>query len=79
MSDQNASKQTPPSNWQLPDGFENTLESGIIKAAVGATTGIVLGSLLFKSGKGWRSAGVAMGVGVAVGSTVERAYCSKQQ
>ncbi len=73
MSDANSSKQAPPNNWQLPDGIENVLESGIIKAAVGATAGAVFGGLLFKSGKGWRSASVAMGVGVAVGSSMERA------
>ena len=63
--------------WQLPDGIENVIESGIIKASVGAATGALLGTILFRSGKGWRSAGVAVGVGVAVGSTVERAWNNK--
>jgi hypothetical protein len=77
MSTEETPKPSSPSNWKLPDGIEDVLESGIIKATVGAATGAVLGTLLFKSGKGWRSAGAAMGVGVAVGSTVERAMCSK--
>ena len=70
-------KEVPPSNWQLPEGIENVIESGIIKASVGAVTGAVVGSLLFKSGNGWRSAGIAMGMGVALGSTLERAMHSK--
>mmetsp|Transcript_6911 Transcript_6911/g.20742 ORF Transcript_6911/g.20742 Transcript_6911/m.20742 type:complete len:103 (-) Transcript_6911:169-477(-) len=59
--------------WKLPDGIEDHIESGLIKSAVGATVGGVVGLVLFRSGKGWRAASVAMGVGVAVGSTVERA------
>ncbi len=70
-------EQPSPPTWQLPEGIENVIESGIIKASVGAVTGAVVGSVLFKSGSGWRSAGAAMGVGVALGSTVERAWFSK--
>lgn len=59
--------------WKLPAGIEDHIESGLIKSAVGATVGGVVGLVLFRSGKGWRAASAAMGVGVAVGSTVERA------
>lgn len=78
MPSDNTPKQVPSKSWQLPDGIENVIESGIIKAAVGAAAGAALGSLLFKSGKGWRSAGAAMGVGVAFGSTLERAWDSNK-
>ena len=77
MSNDNIPDQNPKSNWQLPDGIEDAIESGIIKATIGAATGALIGTLLFKSGKGYRAAGAAMGVGVAVGSTVERALCPK--
>lgn len=75
----NNPNQEPQSNWKLPEGIENSVEVGIIKATIGAATGLVVGSLLFKSGKGWRSASVAMGVGVALGSSIERAWCSKTE
>ena len=77
MSNDNRPDRNSTSNWQLPDGIENALESGIIMAFIGTATGAMLGTLMFKSGKGYRAAGAAMGVGVAVGSTVERAWCSK--
>jgi Domain of unknown function (DUF543) len=60
------------SSWKLPDGIEDHLEDGLIKAAVGVAVGGALGMLLFKSGKGWRSAAAASGLGVAVGSTYSR-------
>jgi len=60
-------------NWKLPDGIENHIEAGIIKTAAGAVAGGLVGAVLFKSGTGWRSASVALGVGAAIGSTVERA------
>ena len=59
--------------WKLPDGIEVHIESGLIKTAAGAVAGGIVGAVLFKSGKGWRGASVAMGVGAAIGSTVERA------
>ena len=62
----------PNNSWKLPDGIEDHLEDGLIKAAVCVTVGGALGMLLFKSGKGWRSAAVASGLGVAVGSTYSR-------
>ena len=77
MTTDSSPNQDPKNNWQLPDGIENAIESGIIKATVGAATGALLGSLMFKAGKGWRSAGIAMGVGIAVGSQLQRAYYSK--
>ena len=63
---------TPRSSWKLPDGIEDHLEDGILKAVVGMGVGGALGMLLFRSGKGWRSASVATGLGVAVGSTYAR-------
>lgn len=77
MSNSDQHDKDTESQWKLPDGIENVIESGIVKATIGAGTGAVLGSLLFKSGKGWRSASIAMGVGVAVGSSIERALCSE--
>ena len=64
--------------WKLPDGIEDHIESGIIKAVAGATVGGLVGCILFKSGSGWRSASVAAGVGTAVGSTIERAMVKKE-
>mmetsp|Transcript_15755 Transcript_15755/g.19208 ORF Transcript_15755/g.19208 Transcript_15755/m.19208 type:complete len:81 (+) Transcript_15755:44-286(+) len=77
-SNNNKSPDSQPMiNWKLPDGIEDTIESGILKVAAGGLVGAVLGLGLFKSGKGWRSAGIAMGVGVAIGSTAERALKAK--
>ena len=59
--------------WKLPEGTEEALESGILKAAAGAVAGGLVGAVLFRSGNGMRAGSVALGVGVAVGSTVERA------
>jgi hypothetical protein len=56
-----------------------TLYTGVIKTAVGAAVGGLAGLVLFRSGKGWRAAGVAAGVGVALGSTVERAMAGSLQ
>jgi uncharacterized protein YcfJ len=64
-------------NWKLPDGIEDHIEAGLIKTAAGAVAGGLVGAVLFKSGKGWRSASVAFGVGTALGSAVERAYNEK--
>mmetsp|Transcript_2083 Transcript_2083/g.3793 ORF Transcript_2083/g.3793 Transcript_2083/m.3793 type:complete len:80 (+) Transcript_2083:129-368(+) len=64
-------------HWKLPDGIEDHIESGIIKAAAGALAGGIVGAILFRSGSGMRSASVALGVGAAVGSTIERAYATK--
>ena len=44
----------------------------LIKTAVGATVGGIMGLVLFKSGQGRRASAVATGVGVAIGSTYER-------
>mmetsp|Transcript_20614 Transcript_20614/g.25488 ORF Transcript_20614/g.25488 Transcript_20614/m.25488 type:complete len:81 (+) Transcript_20614:144-386(+) len=68
-----SSNPTPPTQWKLPEGIEDDIYSGVIKGAIGASIGTALGLIMFRSGKGWRAAGAAMGVGVAVGSTVERA------
>lgn len=71
-------EKTPiPGNWKLPDGIEDHIESGLIKAAAGAVAGGLVGAILFKSGSGMRSASMALGVGAAVGSTVQRAYLSQ--
>jgi uncharacterized protein YcfJ len=45
---------------------------GMIKTAIGATVGGVLGIILFRSGNGTRAASVATGIGIAAGSTYER-------
>ncbi len=77
MSSNDTPAESSQSTWQLPDGIEDVIESGIIKASVGALAGGLVGSILFKSGNGMRPASVAMGMGVALGSTVERACYSK--
>jgi Domain of unknown function (DUF543) len=64
------------SSWKLPDGIEDHLEDGVYKVLAGAAAGGIVGLLLFKSGRGWRSASVATGVGMAVGSTLTRIYGS---
>lgn len=53
--------------------FTGGVYPGIIHTAVGVTVGGIAGMLLFKSGKGNRAMSVATGVGVAIGSTYERA------
>lgn len=58
--------------WQLPTGIEKHLETGVIKAASGMVVGGIMGMLLFKSGKGYRTASVVTGLGVAMGSTYTR-------
>eukprot|EP00552_Chaetoceros_brevis_P000626 CAMPEP_0197738712 /NCGR_PEP_ID=MMETSP1435-20131217/16060_1 /TAXON_ID=426625 /ORGANISM="Chaetoceros brevis, Strain CCMP164" /LENGTH=77 /DNA_ID=CAMNT_0043327723 /DNA_START=15 /DNA_END=248 /DNA_ORIENTATION=- len=68
------SEENSKGSWRLPDGIEDHIESGLIKGAVGAVAGGVLGAIFFKSGKGWRSASAAFGIGTAIGSTAERAY-----
>lgn len=74
-----ASDSTPPpvnasavGNWKLPNGIEDHIEDGVIKMTAGILIGGTLGVLLFKSGKGWRSASIASGLGVAMGSTYVR-------
>jgi len=49
-----------------------SLLPGLIKTVAGATIGGLLGLALFRTGKGYRSASIAAGVGVALGSTYER-------
>jgi hypothetical protein len=44
-----------------------------MKAAAGVAVGSLLGLAMFRSGKGWRSAAATAGLGVALGSTYERA------
>lgn len=60
------------SPWKLPDGIEEHLEAGLIKAAVGVAVGGAVGLLLFRAGQGGRATAVAAGFGVAVGSTAAR-------
>jgi hypothetical protein len=55
------------------------LKDGLLNCVVGASLGGAVGVLLFKSGKGYRAASVAAGVGVAVGSTLERLSFEWQQ
>ena len=53
-------------------------EIGIMKSAVGAAAGAAVGMILFRSGGGYRAASTAAGVGVAWGSTYERATAAKK-
>lgn len=55
------------------------LKDGLLNCVVGASLGGAMGVLLFKSGKGYRTASVAAGVGVALGSTLERLTFEWQQ
>ena len=57
---------------QIPESVIPHMESGLLKSAVGATFGGIFGLVFFRGGKGWRMASVGAGVGVALGSTVER-------
>lgn len=57
---------------QIPKAAIPHLESAILKSAVGMTTGAVFGLVFFRGGKGWRMASVGAGLGVALGSSVER-------
>jgi hypothetical protein len=52
---------------------------GLIHTFVGVTVGGLAGMLLFKSGKGNRAMSMATGLGVALGSTYERAVAKTQQ
>ena len=61
-----------PAKLQIPESAIPHMESGLLKSAVGATVGGVFGLVFFRGGKGWRMASVGAGVGVALGSTVER-------
>lgn len=73
-----AMDQESSSKWQLPVGIEAHLETGLLKAAVGVAVGGAVGMILFRSGKGWRTASAVTGLGVAVGSTYTRVtYKSK--
>ena len=83
-TDESSSSSTPPSNppqqtssfeptWQLPKGIENHIEALVIKSAIGIAIGAPIGFLAFRSGRGANAAaGMAFGVGCAVGSFVER-------
>lgn len=71
--------QNSVGNWKLPNGIEDHIEDGIIKMTVGVLVGGTLGMLLFKSGKGWRSASIASGLGVAMGSTYIRFMSTMNQ
>jgi Domain of unknown function (DUF543) len=73
-SGSDSSSSSSSSHWKLPDGIEDHLEDGVYKVLAGATAGGIVGLLLFKSGRGWRSASMATGVGMAVGSTLTRIY-----
>jgi hypothetical protein len=51
--------------------FQST--TGLINCAVGGIAGGLFGLVAFRSGGGWRGACAAAGVGVGLGSTLERA------
>ena len=65
--------KSPSTTWKLPDGIEIHIESGVIKATAGVLVGSLAGAVLFRSGKGWRAASAAMGMGIGIGSAVGRA------
>ena len=44
----------------------------LVKTAIGVAVGGVVGTIMFRRGKGSRAASIATGVGVAAGSTYER-------
>ena len=67
------------STWKLPDGIEEHIYSGLVKGTVGVVAGAAVGAIMFKSGKGWRTASMAAGVGVAMGSTAERIMTDTKQ
>ncbi len=77
-SDEKSTSPAPTGSWKLPDGIEDHIESGLIKSAAGAVAGGIIGGIFFRSGKGWRAASVALGIGAAVGSTVERALADER-
>lgn len=79
MSDSAVDKpNSSETTWKLPDGIEDHLEAGLIKTVVGAAAGGAVGMVLFRSGGGWRAASAAAGMGVAWGSTYERAVALKK-
>lgn len=51
---------------------------GVLNAGIGMTVGGLLGLAMFRSGSGYRSASVAAGFGVALGSTFERVRKANQ-
>ena len=53
----------PTATWKLPDGIEDHIESGIIKATAGLVLGGFVGTVLFRSGRGYRFACAALGTG----------------
>ena len=65
--------EPPNATWKLPDGIEDHIESGIIKATAGVIIGGLTGVVLFRSGQGWRAASSAMGMGIGIGSALDRA------
>ena len=77
IEEKSTSSVSKGQTWKLPDGTEEALESGIIKAAVGAVAGGLVGAVMFRSGGGMRAGSIALGVGVAVGSTVERSLAGE--
>ena len=64
--------------WKLPDNIEDHIEAGLMKAAAGSVAGAAAGALFFKSGKGYVGVMALAGVGVAIGSTVERVRASQK-
>ena len=57
---------------QIPESAIPHMESGLLKSAGGAMVSGIFSLVFFRGGKGWRMASVGAGVGVALGSTVER-------
>ena len=47
--------------------------AGLINSAIGGIAGGLFGLVAFRAGGGWRFASAAAGIGVGIGSTLERA------
>jgi hypothetical protein len=58
--------------------YRTDTTTGIIHATVGLTVGGLAGMLLFKAGRGNRAMSLAAGLGVALGSTYERAVTATE-
>eukprot|EP00569_Conticribra_weissflogii_P006426 CAMPEP_0171328322 /NCGR_PEP_ID=MMETSP0878-20121228/586_1 /TAXON_ID=67004 /ORGANISM="Thalassiosira weissflogii, Strain CCMP1336" /LENGTH=116 /DNA_ID=CAMNT_0011828169 /DNA_START=43 /DNA_END=393 /DNA_ORIENTATION=+ len=80
LSSSNSSASSFQPTWQLPPGIEHHLEAFTLKAIVGGTVGAVAGALIFRSGRGANAAaGMAFGVGCAMGSFLERGLLSRER
>mmetsp|Transcript_13292 Transcript_13292/g.27072 ORF Transcript_13292/g.27072 Transcript_13292/m.27072 type:complete len:117 (+) Transcript_13292:54-404(+) len=80
LSSSNSSASSFQPTWQLPPGIEHHLEAFTLKAIIGGTVGAFSGALIFRSGRGANAAaGMAFGVGCAMGSFLERGLLSRER